>query len=158
MKNIKYIFLLLISAIFITSCKSDAEKKSKDELNKLETFIQENYPDATKTSSGLYIVWNEHGTGKAVVTGNYINVTYVGKFLDGGIFDASANHNGTFQFYVGQGNVIRAWDQAVQQCKIGDKITLITPSSMAYGSMGNGTIPPYTSLVFDIDILEILSK
>ncbi|MCK5536288.1 MAG: FKBP-type peptidyl-prolyl cis-trans isomerase [Bacteroidales bacterium] len=157
----RVLYIIGIFLLFTTySCESEdtPEEKRAEELIELESFIAENYPDATLTESGLYIVWNRHGTGQAVSFGDYVNVIYTGKFLDGYVFDASSYHNGTFQFYVGAGNVILAWDEALQLCKVGDKITIITPSTLAYGTYGSSEIPGYASLVFDIEVIEIFNK
>ena len=156
MQKTFYLFLSIILGLLACNPQTDSQQKAEDELNKLEAFVQENYPDAQKTDSGIYIYWEENGTGNKVQAGDYVNVKYTGKFLDGTIFDASSYHNGTFQFQVGTGGVISAWDEALQLCHAGDKIILITPSTMAYGAYGSGAIPGYTSLLFEIEVLEIL--
>ena len=154
--KLKLLLIISVITVLYSSCNKDTVDKSAEELTNLESFIAENYPDATKTDSGLYIVWTEKGTGNQIVAGNYVNVKYTGKYLDGTVFDASSYHNGTFQFQVGAGSVIAAWDEAMKLCKAGDKITIICPSSLAYGTYGNGSIAGYTSLLFDIEIIEIL--
>jgi len=154
--KLKLLLIISMLTVLYCSCNNDTVDKSAEELSNLETFIAENYPNATETESGLYIVWTENGTGNQIKTGDYVNVKYTGKYLDGTVFDASSYHSGTFQFQVGAGSVIAAWDEAMQLCKAGDKITIISPSSLAYGIYGSGSIAGYTSLVFDIEIIEIL--
>jgi FKBP-type peptidyl-prolyl cis-trans isomerase len=156
MKKVYLSMILILSTFFACNQDPSVEEKRASELDELETFVAANYPDAIKTESNLFIVWREHGTGPAVKSGNYVNVRYTGKFLDGTIFDSSDSHGTTFQFTVGAGSVIAAWDEALQLCNVGDKITILAPSTIAYGIYGSGLIPGYTSLLFDIDIIEVL--
>jgi len=156
MTRIALLFSIIFMMVF-SACEKDPtpEERRAEELAILEAFIAENYPNATKTESGLYILWNTTGAGDEIDAGDYVSVQYVGKFLEGGIFDASDYHDGIFEFTVGAGQVIPAWDEALALCRVGDKITIVAPSTLAYGNTGSGTIPGYTSLVFDINVIEV---
>jgi FKBP-type peptidyl-prolyl cis-trans isomerase len=91
------------------------------------------------------------GTGATVVAGNTVTVRYVGTFLDGRQFDA-----GTLPpFRVGVGAVIAGFDQGLVGMRVGGKRRLTIPSELAYGSRGNGPIPPNTPLRFEIDLLAV---
>jgi FKBP-type peptidyl-prolyl cis-trans isomerase len=91
------------------------------------------------------------GTGATVVSGNTVTVRYVGTFLDGRQFDA-----GTLPpFRVGVGAVIAGFDQGLLGMRVGGKRRLTIPSELAYGSRGNGPIPPNTPLRFEIDLLAV---
>jgi FKBP-type peptidyl-prolyl cis-trans isomerase len=95
-------------------------------------------------------------------------MNYVGKLLDGTIFDTNnekvAKENNmhqegrtynAFEFTVGNGEVIPGWDEALPMMKVGGKATFIIPSNLAYGEMNQGPIKPYSTLVFDVELLEV---
>lgn len=97
----------------------------------------------------------EVGTGKTAEKGNKITVNYTGKFLDGDIFDSSVGRK-PFVFFLGQGMVIKGWDEGFTGMKEGGKRTLKIPYTMAYGESGAGdVIPPFSDLVFDIELLKV---
>ncbi|MCK5220950.1 MAG: FKBP-type peptidyl-prolyl cis-trans isomerase [Candidatus Aminicenantes bacterium] len=82
--------------------------------------------------------------------GDTVTVKYTGKLLDGSVFD-----NGIFSFILGRGEVIPGFDQGIAFMKEGGKAQLIIPSNLAYGSTGQNTIPPYTTLLFNVEILKV---
>ena len=110
------------------------------------------------TTMGLQIKTTTPGTGTAVVkAGDTVSVLYTGKLQDGTVFDASSKHgNQPFDFTVGQGMVIKGWDQGLLGAKVGEKRTLTIPGDLAYGPQGiPGTIPPNATLIFDVEVLSI---
>lgn len=112
--------------------------------------------DTVTTASGLkYIVINASGD-KPTVAGMVAIVHYDGYLLDGKKFDSSRDRNEPFEFVLGEGQVIKGWDEGVALMKIGDKYRFIIPSELAYGSKGaGGVIPPNSTLVFDVEVLGI---
>jgi FKBP-type peptidyl-prolyl cis-trans isomerase len=97
------------------------------------------------------------GTGATAVTGNTVSVHYVGRLQNGTQFDSSYDAGRPFPFRLGAGQVIAGWDQGVPGMKVGGKRRLTIPPSLAYGSQGFGPIPPNATLVFDIELLSIVS-
>jgi FKBP-type peptidyl-prolyl cis-trans isomerase len=94
------------------------------------------------------------GTGATVLNGDTVTVTYVGTFVTNGTqFDA-----GKITFRVGAGAVIKGWDQGVVGMQVGGKRRLTVPPSLAYGAAGNSTIPPNSTLQFEIVLLAIAGK
>jgi peptidylprolyl isomerase len=93
------------------------------------------------------------GTGASPKPGQTVTVNYVGTFEDGKKFDASADHGGTFPFVIGQGQVIKGWDEGVMTMKIGGKRKLIVPPDLGYGPNGAGPIPPNSTLIFIVDLI-----
>jgi peptidylprolyl isomerase len=95
------------------------------------------------------------GTGKEAKAGDTVTVNYVGVLYNGGKeFDASWKRKEPFQFKLGQGQVIKGWDQGVPGMKVGGRRELVIPSELAYGKTGSPpAIPPNAPLVFVIDLL-----
>jgi FKBP-type peptidyl-prolyl cis-trans isomerase len=79
--------------------------------------------------------------------------------FDGTVFDSSSNRNQAFEFTLGEGRVIKGWDEGIAMMNAGGKATLIIPSNLAYGDRGSGQrIPPYSPLVFEVELQEIVTK
>jgi FKBP-type peptidyl-prolyl cis-trans isomerase len=113
-------------------------------------------PPAAPTNEKLGSVDVTVGKGQAAKSGDKVSVNYVGKLPDGKEFDASAKHGKPFEFQLGQGGVIKGWDQGVVGMKVGGKRRLTIPPSLAYGDRGvPGVIPPGSTLTFDIELLGV---
>lgn len=95
------------------------------------------------------------GTGEGVESGDTVVVHYIGTLQDGFEFDNSNKRGEPFEFKVGEGRVIKGWDEGLVGMKVGGQRILVIPPEMAYGKDGIGPIPPNSSLVFAIDLLEI---
>jgi peptidylprolyl isomerase len=97
------------------------------------------------------------GTGAEAKAGQPVTVNYVGALFHGGkVFDASWKRNEPFTFTLGQGAVIKGWDQGVAGMKVGGRRELVIPAALAYGSKGAGaSIPPNAPLVFVVDLLGV---
>lgn len=104
------------------------------------------------------------GTGKEAVPGKTVQVHYTGWLRDpqaeqqhGKAFDSSVSR-GPFNFNLGEGRVIKGWEQGVAGMKVGGKRTLVIPSHLAYGprGAGKGVIPPDADLIFDIELLDVI--
>ncbi|MDX2185800.1 MAG: FKBP-type peptidyl-prolyl cis-trans isomerase [Opitutaceae bacterium] len=117
--------------------------------------IAQKYPNAKRTPSGILYVIHKPGEGEMPIKGQVVTVNYIGTFLDGKKFDASGDHGAPFNFQVGFGRVIEGWDQICMEMRKGEVRTVVVPWWLAYGEKGRGKIPPRTSLVFDLEILDI---
>jgi peptidylprolyl isomerase len=97
------------------------------------------------------------GTGAEAKKGDKVTVNYVGVLYKGGKeFDASWKRSETFPFTLGEGQVIKGWDQGIVGMKVGGRRELIIPSELAYGKTGSPpTIPPNAPLVFVVDLLAV---
>lgn len=91
-----------------------------------------------------------------VAKGDTIVVHYVGMFLDGSVFDSSVEKDRPFVFRVGDGNVIQGWEIGVEGMRPGEKRKITIPPELAYGQGGvRDIVPPNTTVVFEIELLEI---
>jgi FKBP-type peptidyl-prolyl cis-trans isomerase len=99
------------------------------------------------------------GTGPAAKAGDTVRVHYTGRLLNGTKFDSSVDRNEPFEFTLGQGQVIKGWDEGVVGMKKGGKRKLKIPAELAYGKLGSPPkIPPDATLDFEIELLEIKSQ
>ena len=95
------------------------------------------------------------GEGDEVSDGDTLSVHYTGTLLDGSVFDSSQGRD-PFEFKIGQGDVIEGWDKGIVGMKKGGIRKLTIPPSLAYGDQGYGnTIPPNSTLIFEVELLEI---
>ena len=107
-------------------------------------------------TSDLKIEITQKGSGTEAANGMSVSVHYTGKLTDGTKFDSSLDRGTPFTFTLGQGSVIKGWDQGVLGMMVGEKRTLTIPSELGYGSAGAGaSIPPNATLVFDIELLDV---
>jgi len=108
------------------------------------------------TASGLQYVDEAVGEGASPQAGQKVTVHYTGTFPDGRKFDSSRDRSTPFVFTIGQGQVIRAWDEGVMTMKIGGRRILTVPSHLGYGAAGAGrVIPPNATLLFDVELLGV---
>lgn len=96
------------------------------------------------------------GTGNTVVEGDTVQVHYIGTLRDGTEFDNSRKRGQPFEFTVGEGRVIPGWEQGLVGMREGGQRILVIPPEMAYGEEGVGPIPGNATLVFAIELLDII--
>jgi peptidylprolyl isomerase/FKBP-type peptidyl-prolyl cis-trans isomerase FkpA len=96
------------------------------------------------------------GTGPAVADGDTVEVHYIGVLQNGQEFDNSYRRGQSFTFTVGDGNVITGWEQGIVGMQAGGQRILVIPPAAGYGSEGFGPIPGDATLVFTIELLEIV--
>ncbi|TGM98962.1 FKBP-type peptidyl-prolyl cis-trans isomerase [Leptospira dzoumogneensis] len=105
--------------------------------------------------NGLVIKDIKKGTGKEAFNGSNVTVHYTGWLTNGKKFDSSKDRGTPFRFDLGAGQVIRGWDKGVQGMKEGGVRKLTIPPEMGYGSSGAGTIPPNSTLIFEVELLKV---
>ncbi len=114
-------------------------------------------PGAVKLPSGVVIRTTRPGTGASPTASDTVKVHYHGTLTDGTVFDSSVKRGQPATFPLG--GVIPCWTQGVQKMKVGEKAVLTCPSDTAYGDQGRpGTIPGGSTLIFEVELLEIQGK
>jgi FKBP-type peptidyl-prolyl cis-trans isomerase len=95
------------------------------------------------------------GIGDVAVAGKQVTVNYTGVFSDGKKFDSSLDRGVPFTFTLGTGMVIKGWDIGVEGMKVGGKRVLVVPPQLGYGEKDYGPIPGNSTLIFEIELLEV---
>lgn len=148
-------------AMVVVSCLSDdiddyTPPTLEEELSTLTDYIdtlQGRGLNVDTTEMGIYYIIDSIGEGEYPIEGDTCIVKYTGFFLSGEIFDSSENN--TFDVTLGEQTVIPGWEDGLKVFKKNAKGYLIIPSEFAYGSSGFASIPPYTTLIFSIDMVDI---
>jgi len=138
--NLKLSVLLLL-AVIVCGCSHSGPTKVSG--------------PGTTTASGLQYWDLVTGNGAVAVPGKQVSVHYTGWLTDGTKFDSSRDRNQPIRFVLGMGQVIKGWDEGVAGMKVGGKRQLRIPPNLAYGSRPVGPIPPNSTLVFDVELLDV---
>ena len=150
------ILAILVSFLLIMSggcIKDDVcnDKSIDSERSAITSYATANSINATAHSSGVYYEILTPGSGATPNSNSNVTVKYIGKRLDGTIFDDKSITPATFRL----GDVILGWQSGLPLIQKGGKIKLIIPSSLGYGCKGFGTVPSNTILFFEIELIDV---
>jgi FKBP-type peptidyl-prolyl cis-trans isomerase FklB len=106
--------------------------------------------------SGLQYKVITKGTGPTAVDGDRVTTHYTGKLIDGSVFDSSVERGQPATFGVNQ--VIKGWTEALKLMPEGSKWELTIPYELAYGATGNQRIPGYSTLIFEVEVIDVIGK
>lgn len=163
----KYLVLIVSLSIIISSCgKKEAEVPPVDTTAAVVPPPPPPSPkedikrgDTTITPSGLMYIDVKVGKGESPKQGQEVTVNYTGQLVNGTVFDSNVDpkfgHVSPYTTAIGVGQVIPGWDEGLMTMKPGGKRKLIIPSDLAYGSQGQGMIPPDAMLIFDVELLSV---
>lgn len=112
-------------------------------------------PSPTTFPDGLSIQDEVVGTGPEVKAGDTVTMQYIGTLENGQKFDSSYDRNQPFTTQIGVGQVIKGWDEGVPGMKVGGKRKLVIPAELGYGDQAAGSIPPNSTLIFEVELLKI---
>lgn len=146
------ILIIILIGLCTISCGGD-EEPQLDNATLIQNYITENNLNAMEVdNSGLFYVVSKEGNGEFPTINNNVTVHYTGKLLDGSVFDSSIARGTPATFPLT--GVIVGWQIGIPKFSKGGAGTLIIPSDLAYGSRGQGSIPPNSVLVFDVEVLD----
>lgn len=135
--------------------EAEMEKARDAEPELIANYVKENNIKAQPNANGLYVIVKKQGKGTKVAVGRQVAIHYTGRLIDGTVFDSSVG-NEPLSYVVGQMGLIRGWEEGVMGQPEGTQLQLIIPSAMGYGPQGAGQmIPPYSTLIFDLDIVSV---
>ena len=154
--KVLFVFMLLTPGLIISpGClKLDDENKAEDEIQLLNNYIEKENITVEPTVTGLYFIEQTAGTGKRANRCDTVSINYTGRLLDGYIFDESEEGK-PFTFILGARTVISGLAEGMLKMKEGGSARLIIPSGLAYGTTDYGDIPGYSTLVMDIELVEV---
>lgn len=145
----------LVQAFF----KGAGEREGQKNLEAGNAFLETNKAreGVTTTESGLQYEVLTEGTGAKPTADDQVRVNYHGTLIDGTVFDSSVDRGEPATFGVGQ--VIPGWTEALQLMPVGSKWKVYIPSKLGYGERGaGGKIGPNATLIFEVELLEIIKK
>lgn len=157
-------FLIVSVVIFAIICAvAFWPQRQKLMTQKAETQVTTSTAAGGETTEGdasmsgqLIIEDTLVGTGAEVQSGDTIKIHYTGTLEDGTVFDSSVERGEPLEAQIGVGMLIPGWDQGIPGMKIGGKRHLVIPAELGYGSRAVGSIPANSTLIFDVELLEIL--
>jgi len=123
-----------------------------------QDFLNDNamQPGVVTTASGLQYLVLEEGADRTAampLATDEVMVHYHGTMIDGTVFDSSVDRGEPISFPLD--GVIPGWTEGLQLMRVGDKFRFFIPSELAYGASGAGPIPPFSTLIFDVELLSI---
>lgn len=141
--------------VLLDSMDKRAREKELTAMEASVKQIKQQWPDAITTPSGLQYVVTQKGAGTDTPSsGTLVKAHYTGKLLDGTKFDSSLDRGEPISFPVGQGRVIKGWDEAFLAMTKGEKRVLIIPADLGYGPSGRGPIPPNATMIFEVELVD----
>ena len=151
----------------LTRFQQEFEKRQREEQEKMmaskddniaagKKFLEENAMNKSvyQTKSGLQYKIIKKGTGKKPKATDKVKVHYTGKLLDGRVFDSSIERGEPIEFMLNQ--IIPGWTEGLQLMNEGSKYELYIPYNLAYGEQTMGIIAPGSTLIFEVELLEVL--
>lgn len=153
--SLRSVIIIIIAIVFVGGLYFIFDYRSK--ATNIPSGADTNTMDAQNFGAiGLKIEVLKEGSGEGAKTDDKVTVHYAGTFTDGRKFDSSIDRGRPFSFQLGAGQVIPGWDKGLLGMKVGEKRRLTIPSELGYGAQGSGgTIPPNTTLIFEVEMLKI---
>lgn len=138
----------------IENIKKNYPAETEKAASELNAYLEKNGVVAQPTSTGLYYVKTQDGTGEKPSKGSTVKAHYTGYLLDGTVFDTSIERGEPIEFVLGVGQVIPGWDEGIAMMSKGEKAVLYIPYYLAYGDRDLGVIPPFSNLVFEVELID----
>lgn len=139
----------------VAQLKVDYPNETEVAAQQLAEYLATNKIKAEQTESGLYYLRTQEGMGEKPTAGQQVSVHYVGKLLDGTVFDSSYDRGKPFVVTIGVGQVIPGWDEGILLMSKGEKGVLYIPYYLAYGERAAGDeIAPFSNLIFEVELID----
>jgi FKBP-type peptidyl-prolyl cis-trans isomerase FkpA len=159
----KYLLLLFVAVIGISSCKKSSDDTATDAATAaaqaqtddatIKAYLAtNNITDAVKDASGLYYEVVTPGTGAYPTAASVVTVNYTGALLDGTVFDTGLSFQTALS---ANANIIQGWKNGIPHINLGGRIKLFIPSAQGYGTTAQTKIPANSVLVFTVDLIKL---
>lgn len=147
-------FALFITLFFVAACDSNEDPEDMIEGPQARVVAEEDY---TVTDSGLKYFDFVDGEGPAAAVGDTLFVDYTGWLTNGLIFDSSVLLPGRspIRVIIGTTNVIQGWTEGLQGLREGGQRQLVIPPSLGYGAFGQGSVPPNSIMIFEVEVVSL---
>ncbi len=162
MRNIKRLFwvtiLTIAVSVFHFSCLKDVETRTyEQEMAELDKYVKEEGITGNQLFNGMYYVEQTAGTGMRAEIYDVVVIEYVGYLIDGTEFGKNKPDE-EFSFQLGTGQVISGLDYGIRLMHEGEKAKLVIPSPLGYGYYQTGSIPSYSTLIIEVELIEVRRK
>jgi FKBP-type peptidyl-prolyl cis-trans isomerase len=165
MLNKRSLFIMALAVILSVGYSFDAHGQNKRRGTRSRRATRTTKKSETaasssagiKTASGLTYLITHHGEGRLPKAGETVLVHYTGMLGNGVKFDSSRDRNEPLAFKLGASRVIKGWDEGIALLHVGDQAVLVIPPQLGYGSkgFGNGRIPPDSTLIFIVELVDV---
>jgi peptidylprolyl isomerase len=152
------------AALMVAGCErapeaDSAKPAAKADAGAAATAAPKPEGNVTETASGMKYTDEKVGTGASPQPGQVAVVHYTGWLENGTKFDSSRDRGQPFRFAIGRGQVIKGWDEGVATMKVGGVRKLTIPPALGYGAAGaGGVIPPNSTLIFEVELLDVAAQ
>lgn len=151
----RFLFLIVAPVLLASAVHAQREKLPPRDL----IIVEEKFPHAESTSTGLWTEKLREGTGAQPKRGDHVSVLYKGMLLDGTLFDETQDPEKPFTFQLDRGQVIDGWEYGLLMMREGEKRLLIVPYELGYGTRGRSPdIPRMATLVFEVELLKVTPR
>ena len=152
----RYFLLLIVSALMFPALAS-AQREKLPPRDLIQ--VEQKWPNAIRTSTGLWTVLLREGNGALPKRGDTVSVLYKGSLLNGTQFDSAEDPEAPFTFQLDRGKVIPGWEYGMLMMREGEKRLLIVPYEMGYGTRGRAPdIPRMATLIFEVEMLKVTPR
>lgn len=157
--NVVLVSIFLLAGFVLSTDAQTRQRRNRTKPSPQTLPAEQTLPSfAIKTLSGLTYLKTKAGAGHRPKIGDTVVVHYTGTLTNGVKFDSSRDRGEPFSFPLGQGRVIKGWDEGIARMSVGDQAILVIPPSIGYGSRGAGAvIPPDATLIFIVELVDIKS-
>jgi len=151
--NKKYVFIIIVSffSVLLNSCKNERLR----EIDERNAYLQANNITIEPNMSGLYYIEVSEGLGRKPELGEIVTIDYIGKLLNGVEFYNTYEKGKPITFILGKNQVPRGMEEGVSLTNEGGKAILIVPSNIGFGSQDVGSVPAFSTVVFEIELIDI---
>lgn len=154
-RSINIIPVLSLMFLFFSSCSVQTIATMKlDADNKIKTYMTENDIDVTPNQSGLVYIPIREGNGASPQIGDKVAFHYTGYYFDGVVFDSSYDRAVPLIVQLGNDMIIKGMEESLLMMNKGSKAKVILPFYLAYNDMEKASVPPYSNLIFEIELLD----